>query len=70
MLACWLSIPKIVGSNHGISGWKEEMLGNVVVLKRTHQVETDFTDIEGFPIAYSQGPPLPRSKRRSYRRTL
>ena len=41
-----LSVPKILGSNPGSSGWKEEILGYVFGLKRAHRAETDFTNIE------------------------
>ena len=46
LLAYWLSIPKIIESNPGFSGRKEEIFGNVFILKRAHQAETDFTNIE------------------------
>ena len=49
LLARLLSVPKVLGSNPGISGWKEEILGYVFVLKRAHRAETDFTNIEWFP---------------------
>ena len=48
LLACWLSIPKILGSNPGFSGLKEEILVNISVLKRAHRAVTDFTNIESF----------------------
>ena len=56
-----LSILKILGSNPGISGWKEEILGHVFTLKRAHRAETDFTNIEWFPHRLLTGattPPL------------
>ena len=46
LLARLLSVPKVLGSNPGISGRKEEILGYVFVLKRAHRAETDFTNIE------------------------
>ena len=46
LLARFLSVPKILGLNPGILGWKEEILVYVFVLKRAHQAETDFTNIE------------------------
>ena len=46
LLTRWLSIPKILGLNPGISGRKEEILGSVFILKRAHRVETEFTNIE------------------------
>ena len=49
LLARRLSILKILGSNPGISGRKEEILGHVFTLKRAHRAETDFTNIEWFP---------------------
>ena len=61
LLVRWLSIPKILGSNPGISGRKEEILGSVFILKRAHRAETDFTNIEWFPHRLLTGattPPL------------
>ena len=61
LLARSLSVPKILGSNPGISGWKEEILGYVFILKRAHRAETDFTNIEWFPHRLLTGattPPL------------
>ena len=61
LLACLLSVPKVLGSNPGISGRKEEILGYVFVLKRAHRAETDFTNIEWFPHRLLTGattPPL------------
>ena len=46
MLVHWLSIPKILGSNLGILGRKEEILGSVFILKRAHRAETEFTNKE------------------------
>ena len=48
LLARLLSLPKVLGSNLGISDRKEEILGYIFILKRAHGVETDFTKIEGF----------------------
>ena len=61
LLARLLSVPKVLGSNPGISGRKEEILGYVFVLKRAHRAETDFTNIEWFPHRLLTGattPPL------------
>ena len=61
LLARLLSTPKILGSNPGISGQKEEILGSVFILKRAHRAETDFTNIEWFPHRLLTGattPPL------------
>ena len=49
LLARLLSVLKVLGSNLGISGWNKEILGYVFILKRAHQAETDFTNIEKFP---------------------
>ena len=46
LLARLLSNPKIPGSNPGISGWKEEILGFVFRLKRAHRAKTGFTNNE------------------------
>ena len=61
LLARSLSVPKILGSNPGSSGWEEEILGYVFGLKRAHRAETDFTNIEWFPHRLLTGattPPL------------
>ena len=50
---------KILGSNPGISGWKEEILGNVFILRRTHRADTDFPNIEWFPNRLLMGATTP-----------
>ena len=55
LLVRLLSIPKVPGSNPGISSWKEEILQSVFKLKRAHRAETGFTNIELIPPSPTRG---------------